>query len=115
MNTDTYIEHIDKFKEELRESDLYQEYLKVDKALYDDKEVVALAIEKEALESKLEDAYNIKADEEVITNLLTQLSTVQRQMSVLPLVKKYMELRTRIKEILKVLEDGILLPTKGLL
>lgn len=115
MKTDIYLEHIEQFKRELLESDLYQEYLKVDKALYDDKEVVTLALEKEKLESNLEDAYNIKANEEVITELLTNLATIQRHMSTLPLVKKYMELRTRIKDILKVLEDGILLPTKGLL
>lgn len=109
---DIFEQNLANFKTRLLASELYRSYLKADGEIYDDPAAVFLAKRKNEIETRLEEVYQSHGSEKSKTQILAELTDVQRELQALPVVRKYMNYRNRIKNITAILEKGILEPIK---
>ena len=95
MSLDEFNEELEKFKLDLINSEIYKEYLK-----------------KDELEKELNYLYTGEESKILIDEKMKKINEIQKELYSLESVKRYMELRMKLKEVLSVLEQGILRSVK---
>lgn len=112
MSLDEFNEELEKFKLDLINSEIYKEYIKADRAIYEDKNAVELSLKKDELEKELNYLYTGEDSKILIDEKMKKINEIQKELYSLESVKRYMELRMKLKEVLSVLEQGILRSVK---
>ena len=112
MSLDEFNEKLEKFIQELSDSDIYKKYIEADKAIYEDKKAIELSVSKDNLERELEYLYSGESNEALKEEKMKELAGIQKELYALDSVKNYMKYRTELKEILGILEQGILRSVK---
>ena len=93
-------------------SEIYKEYIKADRAIYEDKKAIELSLKKDELEKELNYLYTGEESKILIDEKMKKINEIQKELYSLESVKRYMELRMKLKEVLSVLEQGILRSVK---
>ena len=112
MSLDEFNEELEKFKLDLINSEIYKEYIKADRAIYEDKKAIELYLKKDELEKELNYLYTGEESKILIDEKMKKINEIQKELYSLESVKRYMELRMKLKEALSVLEQGILRSVK---
>lgn len=112
MSLDEFNEELEKFKLDLINSEIYKEYIKADRAIYEDKKAIELFLKKDELEKELNYLYTGEESKILIDEKMKKINEIQKELYSLESVKRYMELRMKLKEVLSVLEQGILRSVK---
>ncbi|HCY67366.1 MAG TPA: hypothetical protein DHU62_01340 [Firmicutes bacterium] len=112
MSLDEFNEELEKFKLDLINSEIYKEYIKADRTIYEDKKAIELSLKKDELEKELNYLYTGEESKILIDEKMKKINEIQKELYSLESVKRYMELRMKLKEVLSVLEQGILRSVK---
>ena len=112
MSLDEFNEELEKFKLDLINYEIYKEYIKADRAIYEDKKAIELSLKKDELEKELNYLYTGEESKILIDEKMKKINEIQQELYSLESVKRYMELRMKLKEVLSVLEQGILRSVK---
>ena len=112
MSLDEFNEELEKFKLDLINSEIYKEYIKADRAIYEYKKAIELSLKKDELEKELNYLYTGEESKILIDEKMKKINEIQKELYSLESVKRYMELRMKLKEVLSVLEQGILRSVK---
>lgn len=112
MSLDEFNEELEKFKLDLINSEIYKEYIKADRVIYEDKKAIELSLKKDELEKELNYLYTGEESKILIDEKMKKINEIQKELYSLESVKRYMELRMKLKEVLSVLEQGILRSVK---
>ena len=107
MSLDEFNEELEKFKLDLINSEIYKEYIKADRAIYEDKKAIELSLKKDELEKELNYLYTGEDSKILIDEKMKKINEIQKELYSLESVKRYIELRMKLKEVLSVLEQGI--------
>ena len=117
MSLDEFNEELEKFKLDLINSEIYKEYIKADRAIYEDKKAIELSeseefhLMREEVQKYVETFLNGNLIE--IMDIQSSIEKYKDQISILiGLECEYLELRMKLKEVLSVLEQGILRSVK---
>ena len=108
MSLDEFNEELEEFKLDLINSEIYKE----DRAIYEDKKAIELSLKKDELEKELNYLYTGEESKILIDEKMKKINEIQKELYSLESVKRYMELRMKLKEVLSVLEQGILRSVK---
>ena len=112
MSLDEFNEELEKFKLDLINSEIYKEYIKADRDIYEDKKAIELSLKKDELEKELNYLYTGEESKILIDEKMKKINEIQKELYSLESVKRYLELRMKLKEVLSVLEQGILRSVK---
>ena len=76
------------------------------------KKAIELSLKKDELEKELNYLYTGEESKILIDEKMKKINEIQKELYSLESVKRYMELRMKLKEVLSVLEQGILRSVK---
>ena len=81
MSLDEFNEELEKFKLDLINSEIYKEYIKADRAIYEDKKAVELSLKKDELEKELNYLYTGEDSKILIDEKMKKILAVLGELS----------------------------------